>query len=107
LQLGGSQVRYSALPKLPAVSRDVSALLANSVSWGEVESAIAGLGINEIVSLNVFDVYRGKGIPEGVRSVSFRVTYRGSEQTLSDEDVAPLHDRVREMLQRQFGAQLR
>jgi len=107
LQLGGSQVRYSALPKLPAASRDVSALLADSVSWGEVEAAIAGLAIKEIVSLKVFDVYRGKGIPEGVRSVSFRVTYRGSDQTLSDEDVAPLHERVREIMQRRFGAQLR
>jgi phenylalanyl-tRNA synthetase beta chain len=107
LQLGGSQVRYSALPKLPAASRDVSALLADSVSWGEVEAAIAGLAIKEIVSLKVFDVYRGKGIPEGVRSVSFRVTYRGSDQTLSDEEVAPLHERVREIMQRRFGAQFR
>jgi phenylalanyl-tRNA synthetase beta chain len=107
LQLGGSQVRYSALPKLPAASRDVSALLADSVSWGEVEAAIAGLAIKEIVSLKVFDVYRGKGIPEGVRSVSFRVTYRGSDQTLSDEDVAPLQERVREIMQRRFGAQFR
>jgi phenylalanyl-tRNA synthetase beta chain len=107
LQLGGSQIRYSALPKLPAASRDVSALLADSVSWAEVESAIAALAIKEIVSLRVFDVYRGRGIPEGVRSVSFRVTYRGSDQTLSDEDVAPMHERIREMLQRRFGATLR
>ena len=98
LQLGGGQIRYTALPKLPSASRDVSALLADSVSWAEVESAIAGLAIKEIVSVRVFDVYKGKGIPEGVRSVSFRVTYRGSDRTLSDQDLAPLHDSVREML---------
>jgi phenylalanyl-tRNA synthetase beta chain len=107
LQLAGGQIRYSALPRLPAVSRDVSALVADSVSWGEVERAIAGLAIREIVAVRLFDVYRGAGIQEGMRSISFRVTYRKPDQTLTDEEVAPLHDRVRELLQRRYGARLR
>src|SRR5262249_19564124 len=94
LQLARGQIGYSAVPRLPGVSRDVSALVADSVSWGEVEGAIADLAIREIVAVRLFDVYRGAGIQEGMRSISFRVTYRKPDQTLTDEEVAPLHDRV-------------
>ncbi|HYP28065.1 MAG TPA: phenylalanine--tRNA ligase subunit beta [Blastocatellia bacterium] len=107
LELDPDPVLYSALPRLPAVSRDVSALLPEDVQWGEVEKAIGELGIEEIVSVKVFDMYKGKGMPEGFRSLAFRVTYRGDGRTLVDEEVSVMHERVRETLQNRFGAQLR
>jgi phenylalanyl-tRNA synthetase beta chain len=107
LELPSDEVRYSALPRLPAVSRDVSALLSEAVAWGEIERAIGELGISEIVSVRVFDMYRGKELPEGMRSLAFRVTYQGAGRTLTDEEVDASHARVRETLQRRFGAELR
>jgi phenylalanyl-tRNA synthetase beta chain len=52
-------------------------------------------------------MYKGKGMPEGFRSLAFRVTYRGDGRTLVDEEVSLMHERVRETLQNLFGAQLR
>jgi phenylalanyl-tRNA synthetase beta chain len=107
LALPVDQVRYSALPRLPAASRDVSALVPEQVLWGDIERAIAGLGISEISSVKVFDMYKGKEMGEGLRSLAFRVTYRGEGRTLTDEEVASMHDRVKGLLEQRFGAQLR
>jgi phenylalanyl-tRNA synthetase beta chain len=81
--------------------------LPEDVQWGDIEKAVGELGIVEIVSVKVFDMYRGKGMPEGLRSLAFRVTYRGDGRTLVDEEVSIMHERVRETLQNRFGAQLR
>jgi phenylalanyl-tRNA synthetase beta chain len=107
LELPADDVRYSALPRLPASARDVSMLVPDSVMWIEIERAIKGLGIPEIVDLRVFDVYTGKGMPEGMRSLAFRVTYRSAGRTLTDEEVAGMHERIRELMVNRFGAQLR
>ncbi|HVF90580.1 MAG TPA: phenylalanine--tRNA ligase subunit beta, partial [Blastocatellia bacterium] len=107
LELEPDPALYSALPRLPSVSRDVSALLPEDVQWGDIEKAVDELGIDEIVSVKVFDMYKGKGMPEGFRSLAFRVTYRGGGRTLVDEEVSIMHERVRETLQNRFGAQLR
>ncbi|MGA9769588.1 MAG: phenylalanine--tRNA ligase subunit beta [Blastocatellia bacterium] len=107
LEIPADQVRYSALPRFPASARDVSALVPDSAMWGDIEKAIAGLGINEIVEVRVFDMYKGKEMPEGMRSLAFRVTYRGKGRTLTDEEVAVMHERVRQLLESRFGVQLR
>lgn len=107
LELPADEVRYSALPRLPSVSRDVSALVSEEALWGDIERAISELGIREIVEVRIFDTYKGKEIAEGMRSIAFRITYRGDGRTLKDEEVNALHDRVREMLEKRFGAQLR
>jgi phenylalanyl-tRNA synthetase beta chain len=107
LELPAERASYSALPRLPASCRDISAILPESVAWSELERAIADLGIREIVSVRLFDVYKGGGVPEGARSLAFRVTYRGQGRTLTDQEVNRMHDLVRGMLQSRFGAQLR
>ncbi len=107
LELVADTVRYSALPRFPSASRDVSALLPESATWGAIETAIGELGIREIVAIKVFDRYQGKGIPDGLHSLAFRITYRSDERTLTDEEANALHERVREMLAQRFAAQLR
>jgi phenylalanyl-tRNA synthetase beta chain len=98
---------YSSLPRLPSTSRDVSALVARDVLWADIESAIAALGIKEISRVKLFDVYKGQGVPEGMRSLAFRVIYRGDISTLTDDEVTAVHEKVRRLLEDKFGAQLR
>jgi phenylalanyl-tRNA synthetase beta chain len=107
LELPADEVRYSPLPKLPSSARDVSALLPNAVMWGEIERGIRELGIAEIVAVRVFDMYKGKEMPEGFHSLAFRITYRSAGRTLTDEEVAAMHEQVRQLLESRFGAQLR
>src|SRR5205085_10990558 len=101
------EVRYSARPRLPASARDVSMRVPDAVLRVEIERASKELGIPEIVDLRVFGVYTGKGMPEGMRSLAFRVTYRSAGHTLTDEEVAAMHERIRELMVSRFGAQLR
>ena len=107
LQLPPDRVRYSALARFPSASRDVSALVPDTVMWGDIEAAVRDLGIPEIVSVRVFDTYTGKEMPEGFHSLAFRVTYRGKGRTLTDDELTGMHERVRMLLEKRFGAQLR
>ena len=107
LALPADRVRYHALARFPTVARDVSALIPDTVMWGDVEKAARDLGISEIVSVRVFDMYKSKEMPEGFHSLAFRVIYRGEGRTLTDEQVAGMHERVRALLEDRFGAQLR
>lgn len=107
LALPADRVRYSSLARFPAVSRDVSALVPDTVMWGDIEKATRDLGISEIVSVRVFDMYKSKEMPEHFHSLAFRVIYRGEGRTLTDEEVARMHERVRALLEDHFGAQLR
>lgn len=107
LALPADQVRFAALSRFPAASRDISALVPDSVMWGEIESAVKDLGITEIISVRLFDTYKGKEMQDGFRSLAFRVTYRSEDRTLTDEELAGMHERVRSSLEQRFGAQLR
>ena len=107
LALPADRARYSALARFPAVSRDVSALVPDTVMWGDIEHSVRDLGISEISSVRVFDMYKSKEMPEGFHSLAFRVTYRGKGRTLTDDEVAGSHERVRALLEDRFGAQLR
>ena len=107
LALPADRARYSSLARFPAVSRDVSALVPDTVMWGDIEKATRELGISEIVSVRVFDMYKSKEMLEGLHSLAFRVIYRGEGRTLTDEEVGGMHDRVRALLEERFGAQLR
>lgn len=107
LSLEADQIRYSALPRFPASSRDVSMLVPDAVMWGEIEKAVRELGLKEIASVQVFDTFKGKEMREGFHSLAFRVTYRGLGGTLTDEEVAAMHERVRELMTQRFGAELR
>jgi phenylalanyl-tRNA synthetase beta chain len=107
LELATNQVAYKALPRFPGVSRDISALVPDEHSWGNIEKAIRDLGIREIVSVTIFDMFKGKDMPEGLRSLAFRVAYRSDERTLTDEEVTGMHERVRGLLEQHFAAQLR
>lgn len=99
--------RYKPLPRYPSITRDVSALLPEDIGWSEIERAIRSLSISEIVDLSVFDVYKGSGVPAGLKSVAFRVVYRRDDRTLTDDEAETLHSKVREIVETQFGAQFR
>lgn len=107
LALTPDQVRYNALPRFPAASRDVSALVPDTAMWGDIETAVRDLGISEIESVRIFDMYKGKEMREGFHSLAFRVIYRAEGRTLKDEEVAGMHERVRALLENRFGAQMR
>jgi phenylalanyl-tRNA synthetase beta chain len=98
---------YSPLPRYPAIDRDIALILDENVKAADVENIIRIEAKKLLKNVNLFDVYRGKQIPDGKKSVAFSLTYRSDDRTLTDEEVTPVHNRVLEQLKKQLGAELR
>ncbi len=104
-RLGPTQAR--GLPKFPAVTRDIAMLVREEFSAGEIAEALqeASQGLAESVAL--FDLYRGDQIPDGHRSLAFRVTYRDPKATLTDKRVDKVHASLAKIARDRFGATIR
>lgn len=107
LALEGEPVRYQPLSKYPTVVRDISFIIPEHVRYGEVEAAIENLGIEEIAAIQLFDVYTGKPLPPDKRSLSISLRLRAPDRTLTDEEINHMVERVMDLLQQQFGAEIR
>ncbi len=104
-ELGPTQAR--GLPKYPAVARDIAMLVRDQFSAGEIADALreASKGLAE--SVRLFDLYRGDQIPDGHRSLAFRVTYRDPEGTLTDKRVDKVHASLAKLASDRFEATIR
>lgn len=100
-------IAYTPLPKYPSTSRDIALLVDEDMEVGKIEELIKKEAGNLLESIKLFDVYRGKQVDEGKKSVAFALTYRDKEKTLTDEDVAKVHDNVLEILKEKLNAVLR
>ncbi len=80
-------MRVEPLPRFPAVVRDVSLLVDDSLSSATVRDTIRRAAPATLVSLSEFDRYQGRGVPAGRVSVSLRLTFRADDRTLTDDEV--------------------
>ena len=80
-------LRATALPKYPAVVRDVSILVDDALSAETVRGTIRSAAPVTLIQVREFDRYQGKGIPDGKVSLSFRLTFESAARTLTDEEV--------------------
>lgn len=94
-------------PAFPGVDRDLALLLPNNLQVRKVEELIRGYAGPLLVDLQVFDLYEGKGIPEGHRSVAFRFRYQSEERTLTDGDVDESVGAVTSRLREELGVEPR
>jgi phenylalanyl-tRNA synthetase beta chain len=107
LTLLPERVTYEPLPKFPPIERDVAVLLGEEVQAADVVAVIRAFPSEFIEDVGVFDVYRGKGVPEGMKSLGLGIRYRSKERTLTDEEVDSLHKSLVEHLLRETGGHLR
>ncbi len=91
----------------PSSDRDIAFFVSNQVSVAELERLITKTGKGLLESVELFDEYRGETVPQGQRSLAFRLVYRASDRTLTDEDIEPVHQKVREALVEKFRVDLR
>ncbi len=98
---------FQPLPTFPGVERDLALILPNRLSAGQVEGLIRKAGGNYLVDVRVFDLYQGKGVPEGHRSVAFRLRFLSRDRTLTDEDVDRAMASVTHRLREELGVERR
>ncbi|MDB9446551.1 phenylalanine--tRNA ligase subunit beta [Anabaena sp. CS-542/02] len=98
---------FVAYSTYPASDRDIAFYAPVKVSVAEIEKSIHKAAKGLLESVELFDEYRGENVPPGQRSLAFRLVYRGSDRTLTDIEVEPVHNKVREALVEKFGVSLR
>ncbi len=79
--------RYTGLAKFPSVSRDISMVVPDSVRAQDIDDIIVQRGGKILESFNLFDIYEGRQIGEGYKSMAYTVVFRAKDKTLSDDDV--------------------
>lgn len=102
-----TEKKYIPLPKFPAVTRDLAVLVDEGILVQDIEEIIKKQGGKILESVKLFDVYQGKQIPEGKKSIAYALIYRGENKTLTDNEVNKVHDKIVKTLEFKLGAELR
>lgn len=95
--------KYVALPELPSVEVDVSLTYPDAITWAEIARAAGGVS-PLIAAIEFVDQYRGKGIPEGHRSITLRARLQPTAQTLTSEEAVAVANAIREVERANLGA---
>ncbi|WP_053035257.1 phenylalanine--tRNA ligase subunit beta [Staphylococcus haemolyticus] len=106
MQVAVGYINYEQIPKFPGVTRDIALEVNHDVPSSELKQIIHNNGEDILQSTLVFDVYEGEHLEKGKKSVAIRLNYLDTEDTLTDERVSKIHDKILEALQAQ-GATIR
>lgn len=98
-----AQIYYHPLPKYPSIVRDVSFLVDRSTTFDDVRTAVIDHGSDICRNIGFVDIFEGKGVEDGKRSLTVRLEYRNDERTLVDEEVAAAHGQIIEALGNTLG----
>lgn len=98
---------YNPLPKYPSTSRDIALIVKDEVFVKQIEDIIKSNGEDLVESYKLFDVYKGAQIEKGHKSIAYSITYRSKDKTLTDEDVAKVHEKILSELSEKLNANLR
>ena len=98
---------YKPLPKYPSVTRDISMLVRDDVFVNQIERVIKSKAGKHLEKVTLFDVYKGNQIPEGMKSVSYSITFRADDKTLVDDDVTSAMKNILDALESELNAVLR
>ncbi|MDD2227788.1 MAG: phenylalanine--tRNA ligase subunit beta [Candidatus Cloacimonetes bacterium] len=102
-----NRLTFVPIPRYPAVTRDISFLIEESIPYHDIAASIKSVDSTLINELTVFDEYRGKQIPSGYRSLSIHVKFQDLEKTLTDERIDHLVDSVKTKLKNTWQINLR
>src|SRR5690606_675301 len=95
---------FKPLPAFPSVRRDVAMVVREDVTHDAVLRAVREAKAPNLDTVVLFDVFRGRHVAEGHKSVAYAFTYRAADRTLTDAEVNAAHERVIAHLKESLGA---
>ena len=98
--------KYTGIARFPAVTRDISMVMPKEILAGQVEEVIEKKGGAYLESYGLFDLYEGKQIQEGYKSMAYSITFRAKDKTLEDAEVTKAMDKILGALE-SLGIELR
>ena len=101
-----SSMKYKKFSRFPSIQRDLALIVKSKVSADDIINSI--LNTSSVISdAFVFDVFEGKPINLGFKSIAVRINFTDMEKTLRDDDINPIIDSILKTLEKEFGAVLR
>ncbi|KFN40067.1 hypothetical protein KN63_00455, partial [Smithella sp. F21] len=105
-QINGS-IRYREVSKFPAVQRDVAFVVSRSMEAQKMLEIVLSQHEDLLENVGIFDIYAGKGLEEGTKSLGLRFSYRALDRTLTDAEINAIHDKIVHNTVRLTGAKIR
>jgi len=97
----------SSISRFPANRRDIAVVVAENVPAADIIAECKKVGVNQVVGVNLFDVYRGKGVNDGFKSLAISLILQDTSRTLEEEEIAATVAKCVEALKERFQASLR
>lgn len=107
LALKVSQAKIKQIDRFPVVTRDLAIVVSNEFSASDILTTISRAGKNALKNVDIFDVYSGNGVENGMKSLALRLTLGSSEQTLTELEIQKVLVAVIEALKKNFQARIR
>lgn len=107
IQMANADQKFASIPKYPAIERDIAILVKDEITSLQIEKIVLSNGGNLLESVRMFDMYKGKQIALGYKSVAYELIFRAEDRTLVDEDVNAIFANVLKALENELEAQLR
>jgi phenylalanyl-tRNA synthetase beta chain len=107
LTLRAGSTKVKQLPKFPAIKRDLSLIVNEDAIWADIETAVNKKAPAELEELQFVDIFRGKSIPQGKKSVTLSLWFRDTDGTLTHEAVDAFQAEILKSLTESLGAELR
>ncbi len=98
---------FTALPRYPAVTRDLAVMVGEAVAAGDLLKTLWKANEGWIKEIRLFDLYQGNPVPAGKKSLAFRLVYQKEDRTLTDREVNEFHQKLVELLAREYQGALR
>jgi len=106
-QVPAHHTAYTPLAKYPSVRRDLALILDKSIEYGALKDISVKTEKNLLHEVNIFDVYEGKGIPEGKKSYALSFVFRDKNKTLTDADIDKSMQKLIDQFKKEFNAEIR
>ncbi len=99
--------KFKPLPRFPAAPRDLAIVVDESIKVGDIKAEIFKAGGSLLKEIDIFDVYRGKPIAAGKKSIAFSMVYRSDKKSLLNEEVIAIQEKIANHLRNRFNAEIR
>ncbi|MBU4468180.1 MAG: hypothetical protein KKC39_05540, partial [Candidatus Omnitrophica bacterium] len=109
-QLSGSinlEKKFLNIPKYPAITRNISFAINEDIPVEGLLTAVEAKGAPLLAQAKIVDYYQGKQIPVGFKGLTLSCIYRVDDRTLTEGEIAPLHQDICSLLEERFGVKLR
>ena len=102
-----TKVKFKPISKFPEVRRDFALLLDDDVKFETIYELAIQTNSKVLTEINLFDVYKGKNLPEGKKSYAISFTLKDDTKTLTDKQIDKIMNKLQQKFENEIGAELR